>query len=151
MGIVAFRSAKERLSAGPNNTTGSLTIGFTNQAIPLCEGIAPLKIVPGAALRLWDGPAPLPPRVYDFYTDIGWQPRPLEWLFIDLNLTPGFYSDLDNTGQGAFRPRGQGLAIVALSGKFQFVAGVVYTRVRGKKSGPMVCQNLGVTKPPPIG
>jgi hypothetical protein len=109
--------------------------------IPLGEGIAPLKIVPGAAMRWWNGPTAavgvgqpdLPSRVYDFYADIGWRPRPAKWLFIDFKVTPGFYSDLENTSHGAFRPRGQGLAIIALSEQFQIVAGVVYAnRVRTK-------------------
>lgn len=102
--------------------------------IPLGDGIAPLKLVPGAAMRWWDGPSSsstigqpdLPARVYDSYVDIGWRPRPAEWLFIDLKVTPGFYSDLENTSHAAFRPRGQGLAIIALSEQFQIVAGVVY-------------------------
>jgi hypothetical protein len=72
----------------------------------------------------------LPGAVYDFYTDFGWRPRPFEWLFIDLKLTPGIYTDL-KSHEDAFRPRGQAIAIIALSEQFQFVAGAVYTnRVR---------------------
>src|SRR4029077_11910921 len=77
--------------------------------------------------------ADLPSRVYDFYADINWTPRPAEWLFLDLTVTPGLYTDLVNTGYGAFRPRGQALAIVAFSEQFQLVAGVVYVnRVANK-------------------
>lgn len=102
--------------------------------IPFDAALPSLKVSPGFATRSWNGPAAgpdLPGTVYDFYADFGWRPRPFEWLFIDLKATPGFYTDLDNTSHGAFRPRGQALAIVALSEKFQFVGGVVYTnRVR---------------------
>jgi hypothetical protein len=103
-------------------------------SIPFHDGIAPLTIVPGAAARWWDGPSvpnglpspDLPAQVYDFYADIGWSPQLAEWLFVDLKVTPGFYSDLRNTGHGAFRPRGQALAIVAFSEQFQVVAGALF-------------------------
>jgi hypothetical protein len=121
-------------------TLGNRGFGVTDlelqleSTIPFHEGIAPLTIVPGAAERWWNGPSvptglphmDLPAQVYDFYVDIGWSPRLAEWLFVDLKVTPGFYSDLKNTNHGAIRSRGQALAIVALSEQFQFVCGVLY-------------------------
>lgn len=73
------------------------------------------------------GPDPaLPGAVYDLYLDVGWRPRLAEWLFADLGVTPGVYGDFRTTSADFFRLRGRGLAIVALSEKFQFVAGVLY-------------------------
>jgi hypothetical protein len=103
--------------------------------LPLFDGLAPVKIVPGAAARFWDGPpasanppAPgLPDQLYDLSVDFSWRLRPAEWLFVDLKVTPGLYTDFKNLGPEAFRPRGHGLAIVALSEQLQFVAGIVYT------------------------
>jgi hypothetical protein len=73
------------------------------------------------------GPDPLlPGAVYDLYLDFGWRPRLAEWLFADLGVTPGVYGDFRTTGADFFRLRGRGLAIIALSEQFQFVAGVLY-------------------------
>jgi hypothetical protein len=101
--------------------------------LPLFDGLAPVKIVPGAAVRFWDGPtagrgAPaVPNQLYELSADLSWRLRPAEWLFVDLKVTPGLYTDFKNVGSEAFRPRGHGLAIVALSEELQLVAGVVYT------------------------
>jgi Domain of unknown function (DUF6268) len=105
-------------------------VGFD---VPFLHEEAPLKITPGVAWRWFEGPtapAPLtrpdmPPWVADFYVDFNWRPRPAKWLFIDLKLTPGFYSDLSNTNN-AFRLRGHGMAIIALSEKFQILLGAAY-------------------------
>jgi hypothetical protein len=106
----------------------------TKFTIPLGD-LAPLWLTPGGAVRLWGGPQSgppgvgpdLPPQVYDLYFDIGWRPRPKEWLFFDMVVTPGLYSDFHNFDSSAFRPRGRGSAIIALSERFQFVLGTMYT------------------------
>lgn len=73
------------------------------------------------------GPDPaLPGSVYDLYLDVGWRPRLAEWLFADLGVTPGVYGDFRTSSADFFRLRGRGLAIIALSEQFQFVAGVLY-------------------------
>jgi hypothetical protein len=105
--------------------------------VPLSDDLPPVKITPGAAVRLWEGPTfpfpfrgfrpDLPDRVYDLYADVSWRPRPAEWLFLDLKLTPGIYSDFTNLGHEAFRPRGHALAIVALSEEFQMIGGLLWT------------------------
>jgi hypothetical protein len=107
--------------------------------LPFDADLPPLKIIPGFAAHLWDGPArtnlyqvqaDLPGATYDLYADLQWRPRPAEWLFVDLRLTPGIYTDGDNWSQ-AFRLRGHALAMVAFSEQFQIIGGVVYAnRVR---------------------
>jgi hypothetical protein len=89
----------------------------------------PLLLRGGFGVHAWDGPGcgpALPGAVYDLYLDIGWKPRPAEWLFLDLGVTPGLYTDFRAFPSDAFRLRGRGLAVVALSERFQFVAGVLY-------------------------
>jgi hypothetical protein len=106
----------------------------TKFTIPLGD-VAPLWLTPGGAVRLWAGPESgslgfgpdMPPQVYDLYLDIAWRPRLAEWLFLDLAFTPGLYTDFHNLDSSAFRPRGRGVAIVALSERFQFAAGILYT------------------------
>lgn len=98
-------------------------------ALPGWEPLGkPVLLKGGLGVHAWDGPAApaLPGAVYDLYLDVGWKPRPFEWLFLDLGVTPGLYTDFRAFPSDAFRLRGRGLAIVALSEKFQFVAGVLY-------------------------
>ena len=83
--------------------------------IPL-DGLPPLKVSPGFAARMWDGPSgcmrpDVAGTVYDFYVDLAWRPRPFEWLFLDLKFTPGIYTDMNNFAD-SFRPRGHTLAII---------------------------------------
>lgn len=113
--------------------------------IPFLNPDAPLKIIPAAGARWFEGPvAPfgtprpdLPPWVTDFYVDLTWRPRLAEWLFIDMRVTPGFYSDLQNTSSDAFRMRGHGMAIIALSEKFQILLGVAYINRYNYKVVPL--------------
>jgi hypothetical protein len=98
----------------------------------------------GFGVHAWDGPGRdplgrdpgLPGAVYDLYLDVGWKPRPAEWLFLDLGVTPGLYTDLRAFPHEAFRLRGRALSIVALSEKFQFVAGVLYVNRNAKNLIP---------------
>ncbi len=93
--------------------------------VPLADGWAPLRLCPGMAAHFWDGPA-LPSSLYDAYVEIGWRPHPAEWLFTDLAVTPGVYSDFKEGRSEKLQLRGRGLAIVAFSSQLQVVAGALY-------------------------
>jgi hypothetical protein len=93
--------------------------------VPLVDGWAPLRICPGMAVHFWDGPG-LPSRLYDAYVEIGWRPRLAEWLFTDLAVTPGVYSDFTDFRSEKLQMRGRGLAIVAFSPQLQLAAGALY-------------------------
>jgi hypothetical protein len=94
----------------------------------------PLLLKPGFGVHAWDGPARntavgdpgVPGTVYDLYLDVGWKPRPAEFLFLDVGITPGVYTDFPAVPREAFRLRGRALAVLATSERFQFVAGVLY-------------------------
>lgn len=102
--------------------------------VPLDGHLPPLLITPGAAVRLWNGPDFLffPASddgrltLYDLYVDFGWRPRVAEWLFLDLGLTPGIYSDFSQVDADSFFLRGRAIGIVAFSEQFQIVAGLLY-------------------------
>ncbi len=104
-------------------------------AFPLAEGWAPLLLTPGVAAHFWDSPAPhggggvpdLPSDLYDVSLELGWRPQLARWLFADLAVTPGVYSDFKDGVSDAFKMRGRGLAIIALSPQLQFVVGGLYT------------------------
>ena len=103
-------------------------------ALPLAEGWAPLLLTPGVAGHFWDGPSAdlvppardLPSHLYDTYLEIGWRPQLARWLFTDLAVTPGVYSDFRDVSADSFQMRGRGLAIVAFSPQFQIVGGALY-------------------------
>jgi hypothetical protein len=102
--------------------------------LPFSDQWAPLLITPGFAGHFWEGPhdgrlpdvPDLPHSLYDAYLDIGWRPRLARWLFADLGVIPGVYSDFKDVNANAFQMRGRGLAIVAFSPQCQVAAGVLY-------------------------
>jgi hypothetical protein len=94
-------------------------------ALPLADGWAPLLLSPGFAAHFWDGPD-LPSSLYDAYLEIGWRPRLAPWLFADVAVTPGVYSDFRELRSENVQMRGRGLAIVAFSPQVQVVAGALY-------------------------
>jgi hypothetical protein len=103
-------------------------------ALPVVKEWAPLLLTPDLAAHAWDGPDPaqvpaapdLPRRLYDASVDVGWRPRLAKWLFADLGVTPGVYSDFRDVSGRAFQLRGRGLGIVAFSPQFQIVLGALY-------------------------
>lgn len=114
-------------------------------ALPGWEPLGkPLLLRGGFGVHAWDGPTndgldrdpALPGAVYDLYLDLGWKPRPAEWLFLDFGITPGLYTDVRAFPHEAFRLRGRALAVVATSERFQFVGGVLYVNRNAKKLVP---------------
>jgi hypothetical protein len=103
-------------------------------AVPLGEHCPPLLVTPGFACRFWGNPgagrpnqAPdLPSRLFDATLDLGWKPRLAEWLFADVGITPGVYSDFRDVNADSFQLRGCGLATVAFAPQLQVVAGALY-------------------------
>jgi hypothetical protein len=106
----------------------------TTLLVPCFGDAAPLRLTPGFATRLWDGPdsstgagrPDMPPETYDLYLDFGWRPRLARWLFADMGITPGLYTDFREVNGDSFRLRGRGLAIVAFSEQLQLMAGALY-------------------------
>jgi phospholipase/lecithinase/hemolysin len=94
--------------------------------IPTVEGWAPLKVTPYAAFRDWIPPHGTGLRLYDLNTEFAWRPRLAQWLFADLAVTPGLYTDFKDVNFESFKMRGRALAIVAFSKQFQIVGGVMY-------------------------
>jgi hypothetical protein len=90
-------------------------------------GLAPLKVTPYFAAHLWYI-ADANPRLYlyDLNVEFAWRPRLAEWLFVDLAVTPGLYTDFKNVNADSFQMRGRILPIVALSEQLQLVAGAMY-------------------------
>jgi hypothetical protein len=106
----------------------------TTVAVPVGGDRAPLTFTPGLGAHLWQGPGPgrvpgapdLPAHLYDAYLEFGWRPRLARWLFADLAVTPGLYTDLKDFNAETFQLRGRGVAVVAFSPQFQLVGGALY-------------------------
>jgi hypothetical protein len=101
--------------------------------IPTAEGWAPLMVTPYAAFRDWIPTSGTGLRLYDLNVEFAWRPRLAQWLFADLAVTPGLYTDFKDVNSDSFKMRGRGLAIVAFSPEFQLVGGVMYVnRIKTK-------------------
>jgi hypothetical protein len=123
------------LAGGGNRGLGINDVE-TSVSIPVsfADSWAPLVLTPGAAWHAWQGPnsvafpgqPDLPGSTYDVYLDVGWRPQLARWLFADLGVMPGLYSDFQQVSWQSFRPHARALAIVAFSADLQVVAGVLY-------------------------
>src|SRR5262249_5942651 len=86
---------------------------------------------PYAAAHSWHRPdggnAPdLPTGLYDLNVEFAWRPRLAEWLFADLAVTPGLYTNFKEVTSDSFQMRGRGVAIVAFSRRLQIAGGAIY-------------------------
>jgi hypothetical protein len=57
---------------------------------------------------------------------VSWRPHPLPWLFAEIAVTPGLYTDFKEFGSESSMLRGRGLAIFAFCREWQVVAGLLY-------------------------
>jgi Domain of unknown function (DUF6268) len=90
-------------------------------------GLAPLKVTPYFAVHFWNvGDANPFLYLYDLNVEFAWRPRLAEWLFVDLAVTPGLYTDFKHVSADSFQMRGRAAAIFAFSEQLQLVAGAMY-------------------------
>jgi hypothetical protein len=102
--------------------------------LPLGYQLAPLVFTPGFGVEYWEGPLgtaspfdpDLPPRTYQAYLDIGWQPQLTPRLAAELGLEIGVYSDFEEVDSEAIRLKSRGLVLYALSPRWQLVGGLLY-------------------------
>jgi hypothetical protein len=105
-------------------------------AVPMFFNSAtPLLITPGFACHWWEGPiatpapppsANLPPRTYDAYLDLAWNPQITPWLGGELNFRISVSSDFSNVTTDALRYTGKGLAVLTFSPSIKIKAGIWY-------------------------
>ncbi len=97
-------------------------------ALPIPSRDYPLIITPGFAVYYLDGPQgrDLPPRVYDAYTQFRWMRRLGPRWGIDLALTPGVFSDFQQSTGDAFRITGHGVAAWTATPLLKVVLGAAY-------------------------
>lgn len=110
-------------------------------AIPfLYNTQTPLLVTPGFSMELWSGPktlpgAPgfLPPRTYDPYLDLAWNPQISQVVGGELGFRVGVFSDFEKVTADSLRFQGHGLLVLSLSPNVQVKGGIVYLdRIRTK-------------------
>ena len=112
-----------------NRTELAATFGF-----PCINPDTPLLVTPGFAANWLKGPisdgtpesADLPPRLYDAYLDFSWHPKLGNWLSADLGFRTGVWTDFESVTSESIRYLGRGLGVIALSPRFDLLAGVWY-------------------------
>ncbi len=97
-------------------------------AFPFPSRGSPLIVTPGFAVHYLDGPAggDLPPRVYDAYAQFRWMHRVSPRLGIDLAVTPGVFSDFEQSTDEAIRIAGHGVAMLNWTPRLKAVLGAAY-------------------------
>lgn len=90
----------------------------------------PWTITPGLGFHVWSGPQTLdlPPRVYDAYLDIHWNPINRDRWGLSLGVIPGWYGDFEIWDGHTFQLTGWTLANFRVHDRLQILAGLAYTR-----------------------
>jgi len=117
------------LAPGGNDGLGlSLVETKTVLAFPVPSREYPLIVTPGFAVRYFDGPAApdVPPRVYDAYAQFRWMRRLSSSWGIDLAVTPGVFSDFEQSTDEALRITGHGVLAWTCSPRLKLAVGVAY-------------------------
>ena len=115
---------------------------FATFALPFCQNPqTPFLITPGVAVHYWNGPDSdggggwipagnagndVPPRVYDAYLNVAWNPQFSSVVGAELDATVGVFSDFERVVDDSLRYFGSGLAVISFSPSFQVKAGVAY-------------------------
>jgi len=101
----------------------------TTVALPFFHNTShPLLITPGFAIHLWNGPQhpDMPPRLYDAYLDLAWNPQITPWFGGELSFRTGVYSDMQQVTERSLRFMGKGMAVMTFSPSVSVKAGVWY-------------------------
>ena len=97
-------------------------------ALPVSWLATPLILTPGFGVHHFNGPevTDVPGQTYDTYLDIRWMRQVSPRVGIDLAVTPGWYSDYEQSDSDALRIGARGVALITLSPAFQIALGAAY-------------------------
>jgi hypothetical protein len=97
-------------------------------ALPCPTRDSPLVITPGFTVHYLEGPASvdLPPRLFDAYTQFRWLSQVTPQWGLDLAITPGVFSDFNQSSSEAFRLTGHGAAAWTYNPTTKIVLGAAY-------------------------
>ncbi len=117
------------LAPGGNNGFGVSELDLrTVLGFPCPTRSSPLLITPGFSVSYLDGVTvvDLPPRLYDAYAQFRWMSRISPRWAVDLSVTPGVFSDFEQSTDQAVRVTGHGMAAWTYSPNLKFVLGAGY-------------------------
>lgn len=108
-------------------------------ALPIPSREYPLIVTPGFGVYDLDGPEghDLPSRVYDAYTQFRWMRRLSPRFGIDLSVTPGVFSDFQQSNDDNFRVTGHGAAAWDWTPATKIVLGAAYINRRTTEMLPI--------------
>ncbi len=94
------------------------------------DDYSPLNITPGVGIHLWAGPQTLdlPPRVYDVYMDLQWQPWKGEKSALLIGAMPGLFGDLERIDDLTLQWSGWFMGSRQLGHHWTILGGVAYLR-----------------------
>jgi hypothetical protein len=97
-------------------------------ALPIPSRKAPLLITPGFGVSILEGPTQpdLPPVLYSAYTQFRWMCRWNPTLATDIAITPGAYSDFEQSTDEAIRLPGHGAVLWTWSPEWQALLGCAH-------------------------
>jgi hypothetical protein len=97
-------------------------------ALPCPTIKSPLVITPGFSVNYLEGPSgvDLPSRLHEAYTQFRWLSQVTPRVGIDLAITPGVYSDFNQSSDEAFRLTAHGAAAWTWSPQTKIALGVAY-------------------------
>jgi len=97
-------------------------------ALPCPTRDSPLVITPGFTVHYLDGPVgvDLPPRLFEAYTQFRWLSQVTPQWGLDLAITPGVYSDFNQSSGDSFRLTGHGAAAWTYNPTTKIVFGAAY-------------------------
>jgi hypothetical protein len=97
-------------------------------ALPIAALDTPLILTPGFGANYFDGPIvrDVPAHTFDTWLDVRWMRQISQSVGIDLGVTPGWYSDYEQSSSDAFRLGARAAAAITCSPTVTIVAGVAY-------------------------
>ena len=97
-------------------------------ALPCPTRDSPLVMTPGFAVHYLQGPTvtDLPPRIYDAVMQFRWLSQVTPSLGLDLGVTPGVFSDFDQSSSKAFRVSAHAATAWTWSDTAKIVLGAAY-------------------------
>ncbi|MEN6407281.1 MAG: hypothetical protein ABFC77_12515 [Thermoguttaceae bacterium] len=117
------------LAAGKSNGLGINDLELqTIFAVPCPKRESPLVMTPGFGVQYLQSPknVDLPPRLYTSYLDFRWLSQVTPTVGLDLAITPGVYSDFEQSSDKAFRWTGHAAAAWTWTDNVKVVLGAAY-------------------------
>jgi hypothetical protein len=113
---------------------GSEGLGITDVqlqgifALPCPRRDTPLVLTPGFGVHYLQGPPQpdLPPQLHEGYVDFRWLAQVTPQFGLDLAITPGIFSDFQQSSTNAFRLTGHAAAAWTWNETTKFVLGAAY-------------------------